>query len=159
MYVYMHEHMYVESGGLQKHFAPPLLAWNLPIRLASKPQGSSHLYHLSTGVASTCHHRSQHFYMGSGDLTQVIMLERQEFTYQMIYFHGPLFFNIIFFFPPTTLSSNFGWIFPPSNEKCNRYTHLLKFPLLGILYPSAFSVHCGSRIIALGCPCANFEDQ
>lgn len=100
VYVYMHEHMHVESGGFQKHFAPPLLAWNLPIRLTSKSQGSSHLYHLSTGVASICHHHSQHFYMGSGDLTQVIMLERQEFTYQMIYPHGPLFFNIIFFSPP-----------------------------------------------------------
>lgn len=117
VYVYMHEHMHVESGGLRKHFAPPLLAWNLPIRLTSKPQGSSHLYHLSTGVASICHHHSQHFYMGSGDLTQVIMLERQEFTYQMTYPHGPLFFNIIFFFPPTTLSSyqwkraEVDWIF------------------------------------------------
>lgn len=117
VYVYMHEHMHVESGGIQKQFAPPLLAWNLPIRLTSKPQGSSHLYHLSTGVASICHHHSQHFYMGSGDLTQVIMLERQEFTYQMIYPHGPLFFNMIFFFPPTTLSScqwkraEVAWIF------------------------------------------------
>lgn len=45
----------------------------------------------------------------------------------------------------TTSSSSFGWIFPPSNEKCNRYTYLLKFPLLGILYPSAFSVHCGRQ--------------